>query len=41
MVTLIYVNWDTEIASTHVVGEILKDKGYEVRLTPLDNGVMW
>ncbi|HEY4532525.1 MAG TPA: glycine betaine ABC transporter substrate-binding protein, partial [Fusobacterium sp.] len=41
VVTLIYVNWDTEIASTHVVGEILKDKGYEVRLTPLDNGVMW
>lgn len=41
VVTLSYVNWDTEIASTHVVGEILKDKGYEVRLVPLDNGVMW
>lgn len=41
VVTLSYVNWDTEIASTHVVGELLKDKGYDVRLIPLDNGVMW
>lgn len=40
-VNLAYVEWDTEIASTHVVGTILEDAGYEVTLTPLDNAIMW
>lgn len=40
-VELVYVEWDTEIASTHVVGEVLEDLGYDVKLTPLDNAVMW
>ncbi|RLL45011.1 glycine betaine ABC transporter substrate-binding protein [Oceanobacillus piezotolerans] len=38
---LSYVEWDTEIASTHVVGKVLEDLGYDVELTPLDNAVMW
>ncbi|WP_156288801.1 glycine betaine ABC transporter substrate-binding protein [Oceanobacillus salinisoli] len=40
-IELAYVEWDTEIASTHVVGKVLEDLGYDVELTPLDNAVMW
>lgn len=40
-VSLAYVEWDTEVASTHVVGEVLKDMGYQVSMTPLDNAIMW
>lgn len=40
-VSLSYVEWDTEVASTHVIGEVLKDMGYQVNLTPLDNAIMW
>lgn len=40
-INLAYVEWDTEIASTHVVGQILEDMGYNVSLTPLDNAIMW
>ncbi|KOS66470.1 glycine/betaine ABC transporter [Lysinibacillus contaminans] len=40
-VNLTYVEWDTEIASTHVIGQVLEDLGYDVTLTPLDNGIMW
>lgn len=40
-ISLSYVEWDTEVASTHVVGEVLKDAGYNVSLTPLDNAIMW
>ena len=40
-VNLAYVEWDTEVASTHVVGQVLEDLGYDVTLTALDNGVMW
>ncbi|KGR77853.1 glycine betaine ABC transporter substrate-binding protein [Ureibacillus manganicus] len=40
-VNLAYVEWDSEIASTHVVGKVLKDLGYDVKLTPLDNAIMW
>ena len=40
-VNLAYVEWDTEIASTNVVGQVLEDLGYDVTLTPLDNGIMW
>ncbi|GAA0471201.1 glycine betaine ABC transporter substrate-binding protein [Alkalibacillus silvisoli] len=38
---LVYVEWDTEVASTHVIGHVLEDLGYDVTLTPLDNAVMW
>ncbi|HJH10409.1 MAG TPA: glycine betaine ABC transporter substrate-binding protein [Metalysinibacillus jejuensis] len=40
-INLAYVEWDTEIASTNVVGTILEDLGYNVTLTPLDNAIMW
>lgn len=40
-VNLTYVEWDTEVASTHVVAEVLKEMGYEVKTTPLDNAIMW
>lgn len=40
-ITLSYVLWDSEIASTHVVGEVLEDMGYDVTLTSLDNAIMW
>ncbi|MCA0969668.1 glycine/betaine ABC transporter [Halobacillus litoralis] len=40
-VELVYVNWDSEIASTNVVAEVMKSKGFDVTITPLDNGPMW
>lgn len=40
-INLAYVEWDTEVASTHVVGQVLEDLGYKVTVTPLDNGIMW
>ncbi|MBQ0139549.1 MAG: glycine betaine ABC transporter substrate-binding protein [Kurthia sp.] len=40
-IELAYVEWDTEIASTHVIGQVLKDEGYKVKLTGLDNSIMW
>ncbi|MFJ7952605.1 glycine betaine ABC transporter substrate-binding protein [Lysinibacillus sp. NPDC096418] len=40
-VNLAYVEWDTEIASTNVIGQVIEDLGYDVTLTALDNGIMW
>ncbi|MFS0749758.1 glycine betaine ABC transporter substrate-binding protein [Oceanobacillus sp. 1P07AA] len=40
-IELAYVEWDTEVASTHVIGKVLEDLGYDVKLTPLDNAIMW
>lgn len=40
-INLAYVEWDTEVASTHVVAEVLKGLGYKVTTTPLDNAIMW
>lgn len=40
-INLAYVEWDTEVASTHVVGHLLEEVGYDVKLTPLDNAIMW
>lgn len=40
--TLAYVAWDSEIASTHVVEYVLENKvGYEVELLQVDAGPMW
>lgn len=38
---LAYVAWDSEIASANVIGEVLRQQGFEVELSQLDNGVMW
>jgi glycine betaine/proline transport system substrate-binding protein len=40
-IELSYVEWDTEVASTNVIGKVLEKLGYNVTLTPLDNAVMW
>ena len=40
-IELTYVEWDTEVASTNVIGQVLEEIGYDVTLTPLDNSVMW
>lgn len=40
-IELVYVEWDTEIGSTNVIGKVLEDLGYKVKITPLDNAVMW
>ncbi|OJF97224.1 glycine/betaine ABC transporter substrate-binding protein [Alkalibacterium sp. 20] len=40
-INLAYVAWDSEIASTNVIGQVLQDVGYDVDLTQLDNAIMW
>ncbi|MDL2212295.1 hypothetical protein LJB88_05395, partial [Erysipelotrichaceae bacterium OttesenSCG-928-M19] len=40
-ISLAYVEWDTEVASTHVIAEVLEQEGFNVKTTPLDNAVMW
>lgn len=40
-IELVYVEWDTEVASTHVVGNVLESLGYKAKLTGLDNAIMW
>lgn len=40
-IELAYVDWDSEIASTYVISEVLEGVGYDVSLTSLDNAVMW
>lgn len=40
-IELVYVEWDTEVSSTNVIGKVLSDLGYDVTITPLDNAVMW
>lgn len=40
-IELTYVNWDTELASTHVVGQVLEDVGYDVTLTSVESPIMW
>lgn len=40
-IELSYVDWDSEIASTHVIAEVLEGLGYDVTLTSLDNAIMW
>lgn len=40
--SLAYVAWDSEIASTYVVKEVLEQKlGYEVEMLQVDAGPMW
>lgn len=40
-VTLGYVQWDSEIASTHVIKQVLEDAGFEVEAIAVDAGPMW
>ncbi|WP_078553231.1 glycine betaine ABC transporter substrate-binding protein [Bacillus alkalicellulosilyticus] len=40
-ITLSFVAWDSEIASTHMIGKVLEDLGYNVTLTQLEPGPLW
>lgn len=40
-IELVYVEWDSEVASTHVIAHVLEEQGYNVTRTPIDNAVMW
>ncbi|MGT2910234.1 ABC transporter permease/substrate binding protein [Streptococcus cameli] len=40
-IRIAYVQWDSEVASTNVLAQILKNEGYSVEMIPLDNAVMW
>ena len=40
-VNLGYVEWDSEVASTNVLAESLRQHGYHVTMTPLDSAVLW
>ncbi|MGT2887963.1 ABC transporter permease/substrate binding protein [Streptococcus didelphis] len=40
-VKIAYVQWDSEVASTNVIAQVLKQAGFAVEMTPLDNAVAW
>ncbi|OIJ14622.1 glycine/betaine ABC transporter [Anaerobacillus arseniciselenatis] len=40
-ITLAFVAWDSEIASTHMIGKVLEDIGYDVELVSLEAAGMW
>ena len=40
-IQLAYVEWDSEIASTNVLQQVLEEAGYDVDITGLDNAIMW
>ncbi|PKR85589.1 glycine betaine ABC transporter substrate-binding protein [Heyndrickxia camelliae] len=40
-IKLVYVAWDSEIASTNVIGKVLEKQGYKVSLTQVEAGPMW
>ncbi|TSB48608.1 glycine/betaine ABC transporter [Alkalicoccobacillus porphyridii] len=40
-VSLAYVSWDSEIASTNVVKTVLESVGYDVELSSMESAFMW
>lgn len=40
-VELVYVEWDSEVASVNVVRAVLEDLGYQVETTPVSAAAMW
>ncbi|WP_038022121.1 ABC transporter permease/substrate binding protein [Tetragenococcus muriaticus] len=40
-ITLSYINLDTELASTNVIAQVLRNEGFEVNTTALDIPIMW
>lgn len=40
-INLVFVAWDTEIASTNVVGKVLEQNGYDVTLSQVEVGPMF
>jgi glycine betaine/proline transport system substrate-binding protein len=40
-INLVYVAWDSEIASTNVIAKVLESIGYKVKLSQVEAGPMW
>lgn len=40
-INLVFVAWDTEIASTYVIGKVLEQSGYDVTLSQVEVGPMF
>lgn len=40
-VDLVYMNWDSEVASINVLTQAMKEHGFDVKMTALDNAVAW
>ncbi|WP_102027965.1 glycine betaine ABC transporter substrate-binding protein [Salirhabdus sp. Marseille-P4669] len=40
-IELVYVLWDSEIASTNVVARVLEAQGFDVTITSVENSAMW
>ncbi|WP_066062093.1 glycine betaine ABC transporter substrate-binding protein [Neobacillus soli] len=40
-INLVYVAWDTEIASTNVIAKVLEQNGYDVKLSQVEVGPMY
>jgi glycine betaine/proline transport system substrate-binding protein len=40
-ISLAFVEWDSEVASTNVMKVVLDDLGFNTTITPIDNAVMW
>lgn len=40
-IKLTYVNWDSEIASTNVIAEVLRNQGYDVTIQAMEMQPMW
>ena len=40
-IELVYTPWDSELASAHVAKIVLKQKGYDVKLTPVDPAIVF
>ncbi|WP_312681699.1 ABC transporter permease/substrate binding protein [Lactococcus taiwanensis] len=40
-VDLVYMNWDSEVASVNVLEQAMKQHGFDVNTTALDNTVAW
>ncbi|WP_091739886.1 ABC transporter permease/substrate binding protein [Marininema mesophilum] len=40
-ITLAYVNWESEVASTNVIKKVLENEGYKVELKLVEAGPMW
>ncbi len=40
-INLVFVAWDTEIASTNVIGQVLEQNGYDVTLSQVEVGPMF